>query len=310
LCSAIDPPTTSLILVGDVDQLPSVGPGQVLRDIIESDKVPVVRLSVIMRQAEGSAIIRGAHNVIRGRWETPDNDTDDLKWFPYAAETDPEHIAMRIMELVTEVLPDSGWDPIHEVQVLAPMKRGPCGTGPLNVALQEALNPASKGKPEIRVGKRGKKGKPSKSSQTRILRHGDKVIQVRNNYRLQVFNGEVGFVVDMDLEHSSIDVDFGISGQPRTVAFQKRDLFDLWPAYALTVHKSQGSEFPCVVMPVHTTHWMMLQRRLLYTAITRARECCVLLGTQKALKQAVRSNREDARNTRLGELLTSLRRAA
>lgn len=305
LCSAIDPRHTSLILVGDVDQLPSVGPGQVLRDIIESETVPVVRLSVIMRQAADSAIITGAHQVIHGKWADPDNQADDLKFYAYAAETDPEVVARAIMELVTEILPAQGWDPVREVQVLAPMKRGPCGTGPLNTALQQVLNPSATDKPEILVGKKPRKGqtKTKNNGGERVLRLGDKVIQIRNNYRLQVFNGEVGFVTNIECDGLNLDVDFGTAEQPRVVEYSKRDLYDLWPAYALTVHKSQGSEFPCVVMPLTTSHWMMLQRRLLYTAITRAKECCVLLGTRKALKKAVRSNEEGNRNTRLGELL-------
>lgn len=296
LVSALDVDRTRLVLVGDVDQLPSVGPGQILHDIIASGRCPVVRLDRIMRQAEGSAIIRVAHDVNHGKVFEVDNDRDDLKQYTYHEDTAPEIIADHMIDLIGNTLPAAGYDAIRDVQVLAPMKKGIIGVDAINVRLQKLLNPPAASKAEL-VIREGRDGL--------TLRVGDKAIQTKNNYNLDVFNGEVGFIVGID--GGFVSVDFGGAkddGSPRVIQYQGKDLDNLTLAYALTIHKSQGSEFPVVVMPLHTTHYIMLQRKLLYTGITRARECCVLMATDKARNRAIRNNEESRRHTRLKELLT------
>lgn len=309
LLAAIDPTKTRLVFVGDVDQLPSVGPGQVLHDIIASGICPVVRLTKIMRQEAGSAIIRTAHSVNAGRWpDDLDNDRDDLKWYGYGKDADPEQVAGGLLSLVCDTLPAAGYDPIRDVQVLCPQKRGPVGTANLNDELQRRLNAQDPTKAEVTVGHRKRKGAATDDEGGRVLRVGDKVIQTSNNYRLGVFNGEVGFILAASNSPKRAIVDFGDPSDPdpthrREVEYNAEALYDLHLGYALTVHKSQGSEFPVVIIPVHTTHYMMLRRRLLYTGITRARETCVLLGTERALRRAVSCNEEAQRHTRLAELL-------
>ncbi len=300
------PDHARLVLVGDADQLPSVGSGAVLRDTIASGAVPTARLTKIMRQAEGSAIVQAAHAVLRGHWLTVDNERDDLKWYCYPDDVKPEVIAEELRRFI-QGLPRDEYDPIRDVQVLCPMKRGPIGTFALNEALQNLLNPATPGKPVLTAGWRKSKQAGGGAGKTggdeeveRVFRMGDKVIQTRNSYDLGVFNGETGIVTGIQEKPWTLVVDFGAG---RNVVYDRGAASDLQLAYALTIHKFQGSQIPLVVVPLHTTNAIMLRRQLLYTAITRAQQCCVLLGTDKALKMAIRNDREAVRNTRLRELL-------
>lgn len=341
LLDAIHPQKTRMVLIGDVDQLPSVGPGQVLGDLIASGICPVVRLTRIMRQEAGSAIIQAAHAVNRGVWTPPEDDGQDgrggessaaaaadLYWVQRPDEVEPSDLARELVRYVTLDLPGSGFNPLREVQVLCPQKRGTLGTEALNIELQRLLNPPADGKGEVVIGPRKPKtshpvpGKragsattPASASTLQLtLRDGDKVIQVHNDYNLGVFNGEIGFVVCADPGEAfgparrgpSVQVDFGgegADGTQRVLTYRDDGLHGLQLAYALTIHKSQGSEFPVVVMPVHTTNFLMLRRRLLYTGLTRARELCLMLGTRRALDRAVLCNEEARRCTRLAELL-------
>jgi len=285
-----------LLLVGDADQLPSVGPGAVLRDLVDGGLVPVVRLTQIHRQEAGSLITQGAHAVIHGRRPEFSDNGGDLKGWWSRDEEDrtpsevAREIAARIVRLVAgeDGLRVRGYEP-DQVQVLTPGHRGPCGDDALNRALQDALNPP--GPPEVKVGG-GKKA--DKGEAFRVIRLGDRVIQTRNNYDLEVFNGEIGRVVEV--REGVAVVDYG----DRRLTYQGEDLWDLRLAYALTVHKSQGSEFPCVVLACHTTHAILLKRQLLYTALTRARSLCVVVGTWRALGIAVKEAGEERRWTWTG----------
>jgi exodeoxyribonuclease V alpha subunit len=274
-----------LVLVGDVDQLPSVGPGRVLGDVIRSGAVEVVRLSEIFRQAERSLIVVNAHRVNQGQMpvlESVDSDGD----FFFIARRSPEEIVDTIAQLVTQRIPSRfGLDPVAEIQVLTPRNRGPLGTESLNTKLRELLNPA--GAAVTRGG--------------RTLRVGDKVMQVRNNYDLEVWNGDLGRIVAVDPVDQLVRV--AIDG--RDVAYDVAAWDELVPAYACSIHKAQGSEYPCVVIPLHTTHYLMLQRNLLYTAITRAQRLVVLVGEERALRIAVSNRRVRARHTRLAERLSA-----
>jgi exodeoxyribonuclease V alpha subunit len=283
LLGAIDQ-TSHLLLVGDVDQLPSVGPGNVLRDLIASGVIPVTRLETIFRQAEDSFIIVNAHRINQG--EMPIF-TQTAKDFFLFSEKEPEKAADWVVNLVEKRIPQKfGFLPGSEIQVLSPMHRGAVGVGDLNQRLQEALNPPDEGKSEFRHGHR-------------IFRVGDRVMQVANDYERQVFNGDMGYLTTLDLEEGVATVDF--DGRPVAVEFSQMD--ELVHAFAVSIHKAQGSEFPVVVIPLLTQHYMMLQRNLLYTAITRARKLVVLVGSKAAIAMAVRNNRIAARNTRLAERL-------
>jgi exodeoxyribonuclease V alpha subunit len=269
----------ALVLVGDIDQLPSVGAGNVLRDIISSGVVPVVTLNEIFRQALDSSIIINAHAINAGRIPVlqPRKDPDDF-YFMYQEE--PEQALEAIVSLVKTRIPAKfGLDPVNDIQVLSPMQRGVIGAGNLNQVLQEALNP---GGPCIERG-------------ARKFRVGDKVMQIRNNYDKEVFNGDIGRVVRMDLEMRELMARF----DGRDVLYEFMELDELVLAYAATVHKSQGSEYPAVVMPVLTTHYIMLQRNLIYTGITRGRRLVVLVGTKKALAMAIRNNKTGKRYSNL-----------
>lgn len=270
------PPFARLVLVGDVDQLPSVGPGNVLMDLIASGSVPVARLDTVFRQAEESGIVRNAHRINRG--EMPEfNDRD----FFLIKREKPEEALDTIVELVARRLPDRlGLDPFREVQVLCPMRRGEVGTMRLNEALQEALNPG--GKP---IGGRG-------------FRLGDKLMQTRNNYELEVFNGDMGILCADDPQGEEAELLFD---DGRKVIYPYKNLEELTLAYAITVHKSQGSEYPTVILPVLTQHFVMLQRNVLYTAVTRGKQRVILVGEPKAIALAARNNRTTRRNTLLAE---------
>jgi len=267
-------------LVGDVDQLPSVGAGDVLRNLISSGIAPVTRLGTIFRQAADSKIITNAHLINQGKFPEFSQGSGDFFFFP--AE-DATTAADWIIEIVTERIPQKfGFDAIHDIQVLAPIYRGPAGVIALNDRLQEKLNPATNSKPERRLF-------------GTTFRLGDKVMQTQNNYDKDVYNGDIGFIDSMDMIEQTLTVDF--EGRFATFEWSEADQLSL--AYVVSVHKAQGSEFPVVVMPVVTQHYTMLQRNLLYTSITRARKLCVLTGSRKAIGMAVRNNKVAQRFTAL-----------
>ena len=276
------PRGAKLLLVGDADQLPSVGAGQVLHDIIASGAVPVVRLNEIFRQAQQSAIVTGAHRIIQGQVPFFDNKPSSDMFFIEKAE--PEDVLATIISLAKTRLPRTyGFDPLADIQVLAPMNRGSVGTAALNEALQQALNPS---------GTQVARG-------THAFRVGDKVMQIRNDYDREVYNGDIGIVTDIDAEDQELTV--RIDG--RDVVYAFTDLDELVLAYAVTIHKSQGAEYPAVIIPVTTQHYVMLQRKLVYTGVTRGRKLVVLVGTRKALAMAVRNNRSVRRYSALAERL-------
>lgn len=280
------PDHAALLIVGDIDQLPSVGPGQVLADIIGSGAVPVVRLTEVFRQAAQSKIITTAHAINAGRMpdlRPPDGDAD----FYFVPAADPEQAAARIVELVSHRIPRKfGLDPIRDIQVLCPMNRGGVGARSLNIALQAALNPAGDKKVE-RFGW--------------TFAPGDKVMQIENDYDKEVYNGDIGMIEDVDLDESEVAVDF----DGRTVTFLFGELDTLVPAYAVTIHKSQGSEYPAVVIPVMTQHYTMLQRNLIYTGVTRGKKLVVLVGQTRAVAIAVRNVSGRRRWSKLDEWLRS-----
>jgi exodeoxyribonuclease V alpha subunit len=285
LLKAIDP-ESHLLLVGDVDQLPSVGAGNVLRDIIESGVAAVVSLTEIFRQAEGSLIVENAHRINRGEMPLFSRQATDFFLFP--AE-EAEQAADLVVDLVKNRIPRKfGFDPLDDVQVLSPLHRGAAGVGELNRRLQAALNRPVEGKPERRHG-------------PRAFRVGDRVMQIRNNYDKEVFNGDMGRITALDLVNQSLTVRI----DDLDVVYEFSELDELVHAYAVSVHKSQGSEYRAVVVPVLTQHYIMLQRNLLYTAVTRARELVVLVGTRRAIGIAVRYNKITERHTALN---TRLRR--
>ena len=275
------PETSRLVLVGDVDQLPSVGPGNVLRDILSSDVIPVVRLTHIFRQARTSQIVTNAHRINEGKY--PDIDNATAREFFFIEEEDPEAIPEIIEKLCTERIPRRlSCDSIEDVQVISPMYRGATGATNLNGRLQQALNPHGFGY------RRG----------NTEYRAGDKVMQIRNNYQKMVFNGDIRRILSIDVEEEQLVVTFD---EPVTYEFHELD--ELVPAYAISVHKAQGSEYPAVVMPVTTQHYLLLQRNLLYTAVTRAKRLVVLVGTRKALWIAVKNAQVAERYTSLSDRL-------
>lgn len=270
-----------LVFVGDIDQLPSVGAGNVLRDIIDSQRIPVVRLVRIFRQAQKSRIVMNAHTINQGRFPDTSNgrDTD----FFFMREDDPERAAETIVRLVKERLPRAYRESPDRIQVLTPMQRGVVGAANLNLLLQQALNPSG----------------PSLGRGGYTYRQGDRVMQLRNNYDKDVFNGDLGYIREVDTEDRMLTVDF----DGKKVEYDVTELDELTLAYATTIHKAQGSEYLIVVMPVLMTHFVMLQRNLIYTGITRAKKICVLIGAMKALAYAVRNMSVLKRNTSLRERL-------
>ena len=278
------PDEAALLIVGDVDQLPSVGPGQVLADIIASDAVPVVRLTEVFRQAARSRIVTVAYGINRGAipdLSRPEGESD----FYFVAAEDPETAVSRIVELVETRIPRRfGIDPIRDVQVLCPMNRGGAGARSLNVELQAALNPAG----ERKVERFGWTFAP-----------GDKVMQIENDYDREVYNGDIGAVIDVDPEAGELTARF----EGRDLLYGFGELDALVPAYAATVHKSQGSEYPAVVIPVLTQHYAMLKRNLLYTGVTRGKRLVVLVGQKKAVAIAVRNASGRRRWSKLDEWL-------
>ena len=284
-------PGTRLILVGDQDQLPSVGPGAVLRDLITSEVIPLVALKTIFRQAEASKIVTNAHRINEG--EMPEFKGASDFFFLNVAE--PEQIVDEIIRLVTVRLPRYlKCDPATEIQVLSPMRKTVTGVENLNLLLQEALNPRGGQALEIRYG-------------DRVFRPRDKVMQIRNNYTKMVFNGDLGRIVRIDPEEQVLTVAFPDEQGERLIDYAFEELDELVLAYAISVHKSQGSEYPVVVMPVTTQHYILLQRNLLYTGITRAKKMVVLVGTKKALAIAVKNNKIENRYSWLAPTLKEMR---
>lgn len=272
------PKNASLLLVGDIDQLPSVGPGMVLRHLIESRVVPVVRLTEVFRQAAHSRIITNAHRINEGGMPEISARSNDSDFF-FVEREEPDQIAATLIELVKERIPAKfGLDPIRDIQVLSPMNRGSLGIRELNVRLQNELNPERPDEPLVE--KFGWKFRPR-----------DKVIQTENNYDKAVFNGDIGQIVKIDSDEREVTVRF----EDREVLYDYGELDEVSLAYAITIHKSQGSEFPAVIIPLATQHYMLLQRNLVYTGITRGKKLVVLIGQKKALSLAVKNDRTEHR---------------
>lgn len=281
------PPEAHLLLVGDADQLPSVGPGNVLRDLLSSESVPCVRLSELFRQAQASQIIVNAHRINAGQMPplkpVPHSD------FYFLPEDDPVRVQQRILDYVQRRIPQHyHLNPQTDIQVLSPMYKGPVGVSLLNEELQDRLNPGTAGMLEWNG---------------HTFRVGDKVMQGRNDYDKGVFNGDIGWIQRINKENSTLKVEFQEEAGPLLVEYAFHELDELVLAYAVTIHKSQGSEYPAVVIPLVQQHYMLLQRNLLYTAITRAKRLCIIIGQPRALEVAVRNNRVTLRNTGLAERL-------
>jgi exodeoxyribonuclease V alpha subunit len=273
------PPQATFILVGDVNQLPSVGAGNVLKDIIRSGSVSVVELNEIFRQAKESLIIVNAHKINNGVIPSfkPSRQLDD---FYFIDQEDPEEVLKIILDLTKDRIPHRfGFDPVDDIQVLTPMHKGTVGAGNLNVELQKALNPSEEG---ILRGNRN-------------FKVNDKVMQVKNNYDKEVFNGDIGRITEIDQENQELIISF----DGRNVLFDFTDLDEIVLAYAVSVHKSQGSEYPAVIIPILTQHYVLLQRNLIYTGVTRGRRLVVLVGTKRALAIGVRNDKTQKRYTYL-----------
>jgi exodeoxyribonuclease V alpha subunit len=280
-------PESHLLLVGDVDQLPSVGAGNVLKDVIRSGMATVVQLTEIFRQAQDSFIITNAHRINQGEMPVFPRQATDFYLFPAG---EPERAADLVVDLVQNRIPTRfGFEPMEDIQVLSPLHRGAAGVGELNRRLQKALNPSAGVKPERRQG-------------SQVFRLGDRVMQIRNNYDKEVFNGDMGRIMALDMATQVLTARF----DDRDVAYDFSELDELVHAYAVSVHKSQGSEYRAVVVPILTSHYVMLQRNLLYTAVTRARELVVLVGTRRAIGIAVRNNKIMERHTALDARLQEL----
>jgi exodeoxyribonuclease V alpha subunit len=278
------PAGMALVLVGDRNQLPAVGPGNVLADILASGRVATTALTQIFRQQQGSDIVRVAHGILDGEVPTSGGDGGDFYW---VEAKDSAHARVLIRELVTQRIPKRfGLDPRNDVQVLCPMYRGEVGADTINRDLQDLLVPG-----QIEVERGGKR-----------YRVGDRVMQIRNDYDREVWNGDVGRITYLDTAAAKAFVRF----PEREHEYRFEDLDDLVPAYAISVHRSQGSEYPAIVMPVTTDHFLMLRRSVLYTAITRGKRLVVLVGTRKALEMAVRNDDDGRRNSGLCERLRDL----
>lgn len=277
-----------LLLVGDIDQLPSVGPGKVLADLITSLQVPVVKLTQVFRQAQQSAIVTAAHQINQGDYPNiepiSDNPQSDCLW--HGGGHSPEHGVQAICELVGEFIPRLGFNPSTDVQVLSPMSRGLVGTRNLNAVLQQLINPPAQGKVEINRG-------------GMVLREGDRVIQQMNDYDREVFNGDLGTILSIDTEEQEVTVEYG----GRAVVYDYADLNEITLAFSISVHKSQGGEFPVVIFPLFMQHYVMLSRNLFYTGLTRARKLAIVVGSKKAIALAVRTTDDQQRYTRLWQRL-------
>jgi exodeoxyribonuclease V alpha subunit len=274
------PDGARLVLVGDVDQLPSVGPGSVLRDAIASGVVPCVRLVKIFRQAEQSLIVQNAHRINAGEMPYVPEKGEDADFF-VMNRREPDETLKTVIDMVTKHIPRRfGFDPVKDIQVLTPMNRGGVGTIALNEALQNVLNPSAPGLQRGRI----------------TFRVGDKVMQLRNDYDKNVYNGDVGFVSAIDAEEDTLVVRYD---ETREVPYDGRSLDELALAYACTVHKSQGSEYSAVVIPLLTSHFVMLSKNLVYTAVTRGKRLVVLVADPRALKLALAEQRREERQTKL-----------
>ena len=277
------PTKARLIFIGDIDQLPSVGPGNVLRDMIDSGRIPMTRLQHIFRQGKGSNIVLNAHKINQGEFPYLPDSKQDSDFLFFEIE-DPLQIVNRLVHLVSEEIPKHyPFDQMNEIQVLAPMKKGVVGIENLNVVMQQRLNP--KGKEVSRFG--------------RIFREHDKVMQIRNNYQKMVFNGDVGKIERIDTEEEFIEINF----DGKIVDYELSELDEITLAYAVSVHKYQGSECPCIIMPIHTSHFKLLQKNLLYTAITRSKKLVILIGTKKAIALAVKNDEVETRFTGLATFI-------
>ncbi len=286
------PAKAHVILLGDVDQLPSVGAGNVLGDVIRSGVVPVVRLTEIFRQASTSQIITAAHAINAGRVPPHGKPSPPGCDFHFIERDSPEAVIRTLIHLATERIPRAfGLDAVRDIQLLTPMHKGTLGAENLNAELQEALNPPHELKPEV-------------ERFHLLFRVGDKVMQTKNNYEKDAFNGDIGRVVSIEAEPLTMGVDFE---DGRRAKYGSGDLDELRPAYAITIHKSQGSEFPAVLIPVTIQHYVMLQRNLLYTAVTRGKRLVMLVGDRKALELAVKNTGQAKRWTGLGERLEAIR---
>jgi exodeoxyribonuclease V alpha subunit len=276
------PSNTKIILVGDTDQLPSVGPGYILKDLISSNKIGYTKLNEIFRQAANSSIIMNAHKINLG--EFPEIYTDDASDFKFIYLEDVDLIEKKILDLVEKELPNTyKLHPLNDIQVITPMKKGKIGVENLNLALQNTLNPSSK--PLFIAGKR--------------FHEKDKVMQIKNNYTKKVYNGDIGTIIHID----TIDQTVSIAFDEDIITYDFSELDEVSLAYAVSVHKFQGSECPCIIMPIHTTHFKLLQRNLLYTAVTRGKKRVILIGTSKALAIAIKNNEVLNRYSGLKEAL-------
>jgi exodeoxyribonuclease V alpha subunit len=277
----------TVIFVGDVHQLPSVGPGNVLRDVISSGVVDVVELTEVFRQAQESDIITNAHKINCGEVPYLEAPRDQLSDFYFIRQDEPDRCAAMIVDLVKNHIPRRfGMDRFNDIQVLTPMHKGSAGAGNLNLMLQQALNPNGL------CLKRGE----------REFRLDDKVMQIRNNYDKDVFNGDIGRVCVVNVKEKEITVRFD---DEKNVIYAFNELDELVPAYAISIHKSQGSEYPAVVIPVLTQHYVLLQRNLIYTGVTRGKRLVILVGAPKALNMAVKNNKMQKRYTRLAQRLAA-----
>ncbi|MEM6931896.1 MAG: AAA family ATPase, partial [Myxococcota bacterium] len=270
----------ALVLVGDADQLPSVGPGQILRDVVRAGSVPIARLTTVHRQAQDSGILDAAQRIHRGEVPVSGEVSGHDDVFCIARD-DAQRARDTIVRVVSERLPAKGFEALRDIQVLAPTRRGPLGTEELNRVLQATLNPGSEGL------KRG----------DRQYRVGDRVLCTKNRYDVEVFNGDVGVI--RDLHRGALEIDF----EGRIVKWEREDLNMLDLAYAMTVHKSQGSEYPAVVLALHQSHGIMLKRNLFYTAVTRAKQFLCVVGSPRAWSRAVRTQHENERYTALAQRL-------
>lgn len=277
------PDGAHLILVGDVDQLPAVGPGSVLQDIIRSGVVPKICLTEVFRQRDNSTIVLNAHAINAGR--LPQCSREKGSDFIFIEQNNADWAEQQIVALCKTYLPKMGYEPMYDVQVLSPMHRNACGVERLNQLLQNAMNPLQEDMIEVVNG-------------SRSFRLGDKVMQNKNNYDKGVFNGDIGYIVD--LEPGRMLVHFG---EELEAVYESSEFNQLQLAYCMTVHKSQGSEYPVVILPLVSAHYIMLQRNLLYTAVTRAKKLVILIGSKAALNTAVENDRTRKRYTLLAERL-------
>ncbi len=300
------PDKAQLLMVGDIDQLPSVGPGNVLKDLIASDKIPVVRLTQVFRQAASSAIVRTAHQINHGHYPQLEpvsmKATSDCLW--HSGGTEAEHGVQTICDLIEHYIRLAGFNPATDVQVLCPMTRGLIGTRNLNKVLQQLINPPSEEKTELVRG-------------DSILRVDDRVMQLKNDYNKEVFNGDLGLVMDLDHIEKKAIINFdGATPRrrktqgnaphvdERDVVYDYADLNEITLAWATSIHKSQGSEYPVVILPIYTQHYVMLSRNLFYTGLTRAKQLALIVGSSKAIAIAVKQVKQQQRYTRLKERLS------